>query len=98
MSLPANYTPHNWTSLESYMLSKAILTQAQVGSTKDQQWIKIALSFLKTFTDNFGRGSVISQDGETPHVSSVLDSLKSVADDLDAGKSNGVSQILLVYI
>ena len=80
------------------MLSKAILTQAQVESTKDQQWIKIALSFLKTFTNNFGRGSVISQDGEAPHVSSVLNSLKSVADSLDTGKLSGLSQTTRLYL
>jgi trafficking protein particle complex subunit 10 len=94
MSLPAHYAPHKWTLLESYMLSQAILTHAQAGNVKDRQWIKIALSFLKTFTVNFGRSSVVSQSDEASHVSNVLDPLKAVADNLDEGKSNGFSCII----
>ncbi|KJA20255.1 hypothetical protein HYPSUDRAFT_142413 [Hypholoma sublateritium FD-334 SS-4] len=51
-SLPAHYAPHMWTSLESFMLSRALDTYNKLDRTQDVEWIHMVLSFLKTHVEH----------------------------------------------
>ncbi|KAI0319372.1 trafficking protein particle complex subunit 10 [Amylostereum chailletii] len=83
-SLPAHYGPHDWISLESYMLSQAIDTHSRIGGTKDKQWLILALSFLKTHIDGTGRDLVMAEDDRSAYVHNIVDSLKTAAEELDS--------------
>lgn len=83
-SLPAHYSPHRWTSLESYVLSQAIDIYALSGIDKDKQWVSIALNCLKSFSG--GRGSegksLASHADSTTYITNLVGSLKVVVDTL----------------
>src|ERR1700677_3790247 len=53
-SLPAHYSPHRWTSLESYVLSQAIDIYVLSGIDKDKQWVSIALNCLRSYSGGGG--------------------------------------------
>lgn len=86
-SLPAHYAPHKWTSLESYMLSQAIDTHSTLGSSKDQQWINNALSFLRTYVDDRGRELLMQEDDKVAYVTRIVEWLGSAVADLETGMS-----------
>ena len=83
-SLPAHYSPHRWTSLESYVLSKAIDIYALSGIDKDKQWIAIALSCLKSYSGGGGSEgeSLIPHADSTTYITNLVSSLKAVVDKL----------------
>ncbi|KAF8894667.1 trafficking protein particle complex subunit 10 [Infundibulicybe gibba] len=83
-SLPAHYAPHMWTSLESFMLSRALDTHSSMQKPKDIEWIHILLSFLKAFTENGDMELLIHEDDRVEYVSKMVDSLKDSAAELDA--------------
>ncbi|THH18490.1 hypothetical protein EW146_g2511 [Bondarzewia mesenterica] len=82
-SLPAHYSPHNWTSLEAYMLLQAIETHKMLGSARDQQWINILLSFLRSYVDDFGKDLLMLEDDKTAYVSWLIEGVKEAVGTLD---------------
>ncbi|KAG6918038.1 hypothetical protein DXG01_016893 [Tephrocybe rancida] len=84
MSLPAHYAPHMWTSLEAFMLSKALDTHANFQQEKDTEWIHIVLSFLKSYIDNMGLELLMHEDDKLEYVSKLVESLHQAATKLDA--------------
>lgn len=83
-SLPAHYSPHRWTSLESYVLSQAVDIYALSGIDKDKQWITIALSYLKSYSGGGGSEgeSLIPHADSTTYITNLVGSLKAVVDKL----------------
>ena len=83
-SLPAHYSPHRWTSLESYVLSQAIDIYALSGIDKDKQWVLIALNCLKSYSGGGGSEgeSLIPHVDSTTFITSLVGSLKAVVDKL----------------
>ncbi|KAG6836752.1 hypothetical protein H0H93_003831 [Arthromyces matolae] len=83
-SLPAHYAPHLWSSLEGYMLSRALDTHADYHQEKDTEWIHILLSFLKSYIDNLGLEVLIHQENQIEYISNLVESLQQAASNLDA--------------
>ncbi|KAH9079351.1 trafficking protein particle complex subunit 10 [Lactarius deliciosus] len=83
-SLPAHYSPHRWTSLESYVLSQAVDIYALSGIDKDKQWVTIALSYLKSYSGGGGSEgeSLIPHADSTTYITNLVGSLKAVVDKL----------------
>ena len=89
-SLPAHYSPHRWTSLESYVLSKAIDIYSLSGIDKDKQWITIALSCLKSYSGGGGSEgeSLIPHADSATYITNLVGSLKTVVDKLSERSSS----------
>jgi hypothetical protein len=83
-SLPAHYSPHRWTSLESYVLSQAIDIYALSGIDKDKQWVSIALNCLKSYSGGGGSEgeSLVLHADSTTYITNLVSSLKVVVDTL----------------
>ncbi|KII88634.1 hypothetical protein PLICRDRAFT_110377 [Plicaturopsis crispa FD-325 SS-3] len=83
-SLPAHYAPHTWTSLESFMLSRAIDTHEVLEKSKDRDWIHIMLSFLKTYVEDLGNEMLIPEDDKKTYVSRLVGAMHTAASELDS--------------
>ncbi|KAF5386686.1 hypothetical protein D9615_001912 [Tricholomella constricta] len=83
-SLPAHYAPHMWTSLESFMLSRALDTHDVYEQEKDTEWIHILLSFLKSYVDNQGSELLIYGEDKIEYVTRLVENLCQAASKLDA--------------
>jgi hypothetical protein len=81
-SLPAHYAPHQWTSLESYMLSQAIDVYSLVSTARDKQWVNIVLAYLKLYSGGSNHELLTHQTDSTAYITNVVDSLKTVVDTL----------------
>ena len=81
-SLPAHYAPHNWTSLESYMLSQAINVYALAGTNRDKQWIHIALKYLKLWSNGSIDELLTRQNDNATYITNLVGSLKVSVDKL----------------
>jgi hypothetical protein len=84
-SLPAHYAPHMWTSLESFMLSRALDTHAELQRPKDGEWIHILLSFLRSIVEKSGKEMLIHEQDKKEYVSRLVDELHIAAFKLDTG-------------
>ncbi|KAK2460622.1 hypothetical protein APHAL10511_007092 [Amanita phalloides] len=82
-SLPAHYAPHMWSSLESFTLLQALLIHAGLQKTKDTEWIHILLDFLKTAVECSEIDSLFSESNRIEHISSLLQSLRTVSSTLE---------------
>ncbi|KAF7304837.1 hypothetical protein MKEN_01197800 [Mycena kentingensis (nom. inval.)] len=82
-SLPAHYSPHQWTSLESLMLSLALDTHATLNKSNDREWIHILLSFLRAYVDIGGTDLLMHQDDTVEYISKLIESMKQSATKLD---------------
>ncbi|EIM89936.1 uncharacterized protein STEHIDRAFT_92528 [Stereum hirsutum FP-91666 SS1] len=82
-SLPAHYLPHQWTSLESYMLVQAIDTHRLLGTAKDRQWVDLALSFLGSYVDELGEDLLMQETDKTAYVGGLVKSLGEAVGLLD---------------
>ncbi|KAF7322882.1 hypothetical protein HMN09_00067600 [Mycena chlorophos] len=83
-SLPAHYTPHQWTSLESLMLSLALDTHAQLSKSNDREWIHILLSFLKTRVETAGMDMLMHEEDSIEYISKLVQAMKTSATQLTA--------------
>ncbi|KAI9510228.1 trafficking protein particle complex subunit 10 [Russula earlei] len=81
-SLPAHYAQHEWTWLESYMQLQAINVYALARTDREKQWVHIVLRYLKQFSSDSDAVSSISQEDNVKHITSLVDSLKAVVDEL----------------
>ncbi|KAF9227601.1 hypothetical protein BS17DRAFT_746219 [Gyrodon lividus] len=82
-SLPAHYAPHMWTSLESFMLSRAIDTHANLGRPRDREWIHILLAFLKTYVNEISTELIMSEEDKA-YVSRLVVALREAVGKLDS--------------
>ncbi|KAG5647176.1 hypothetical protein DXG03_001133 [Asterophora parasitica] len=85
-SLPAHYAPHMWTSLESFMLSRALDTHEVFEKDKDTEWIHILLSFLKSYVDSQGSELFLHSEDKVEYVTRLVESLRLAASRLDTGE------------
>ncbi|KAG6861666.1 hypothetical protein C0995_013672 [Termitomyces sp. Mi166 len=83
-SLPAHYAPHMWSSLEAFMLSKALDTHADYQQEKDTEWIHILLSFLKSYIDNLGAELLMHEEDRVEYITRLVDGLHQAAAKLES--------------
>ncbi|KIJ16879.1 hypothetical protein PAXINDRAFT_162498 [Paxillus involutus ATCC 200175] len=81
-SLPAHYAPHMWTSLESFMLSRAIDTHADLGRPHDREWIHLLLAFLKTYVNEMNIELIISEEDIKAYVTRLVVALREAVGTL----------------
>lgn len=86
-SLPAHYAPHMWTSLECFMLSRALDTHVELHKPKDREWIHILLSFLKAYVDDFGKELLVYEEDKKAYVSRLIGEMRSAVCGLEAGNN-----------
>ncbi|PPQ67646.1 hypothetical protein CVT25_012674 [Psilocybe cyanescens] len=82
-SLPAHYAPHMWTSLESFMLSKALDTHVNLDMPKNVEWIHIVLSFLKTYVEHIDSEMLMHEVDKVDYVSRLVESLRGSVEKLE---------------
>ncbi|KAG5354260.1 hypothetical protein C0989_003777 [Termitomyces sp. Mn162] len=85
MSLPAHYAPHMWSSLEAFMLSRALDTHTDYQQEKDTEWIHILLSFLKSYVDNLGAELLMHEKDQVEYITRLVENLHQAAAKLDSG-------------
>ena len=86
-SLPAHYAPHMWTSLESFMLSRALDTYTKLEEMpQDTEWIHIVLSFLKTYAEHHDSEMLIHNVDKADYVSKLVNSLRLAVENLETGE------------
>ncbi|KAF8911173.1 trafficking protein particle complex subunit 10 [Gymnopilus junonius] len=83
-SLPAHYAPHLWTSLESFMLSRALDTHANLDTPKNVEWIHIVLSFLKTYVEHPDTEMLIHEADKVDYVTRLVGSLRTSVENLES--------------
>ncbi|KAI0831480.1 trafficking protein particle complex subunit 10 [Trametes gibbosa] len=83
-SLPAHYSPHGWTSLEAFMLNRALDIHASAEKVKDREWIHILLHFLRAYVDDTGMDLLLTHDDSQAYVAQLVSALKDAAHALDA--------------
>jgi len=84
-SLPAHYAPHMWTSLESFMLSRALDTHADLSKVKDTEWIHVLLSYLATYIDNQGMEILMHEVDKVAYLTELMNGLKTAVSELETG-------------
>ena len=95
-SLPAHYAPHMWTSLEAFMLSRAMDTHAALQKRKDTEWIHILISFLKAYVEELGQELLMHEEDKTLYVSQLVHELHATACQLDTGNAHSTFCILFL--
>ncbi|KAI9065113.1 hypothetical protein FKP32DRAFT_1674998 [Trametes sanguinea] len=83
-SLPAHYSPHGWTSLEAFMLNRALDIHAAAEKPKDREWIHILLHFLRAYVDDMGKDLLLSKEDSEAYVAQLVQALKDAAHELDS--------------
>ncbi|OJA10941.1 hypothetical protein AZE42_04658 [Rhizopogon vesiculosus] len=96
-SLPAHYAPHMWTSLESFMLSRAINTHAELERPQDREWIHTLLSFLRTYANDTSK-ELISEEGDEKYVTHLINALHTAASSLDSDLIHSDHPIMAVQV
>ena len=84
-SLPAHYSPHGWTSLEAFMLNRALNIHAAAEKPKDREWIHVLLHFLRAYVEDMGRQLLMSEEDSAAYVQGLATQLKAAAQELDTG-------------
>ncbi|CAA7265369.1 unnamed protein product [Cyclocybe aegerita] len=84
ISLPAHYSPHMWTSLESFMLSRALDTHVAFDKPKDAEWIHIVLSFLKAYVEHYDEEMLMHNVDKVDYVSKLIESLRVSVERLES--------------
>jgi trafficking protein particle complex subunit 10 len=74
-----------WTSLQSYMLSRALHAHAGLGKPKDKEWIHILLSFLNTWLDSVGTPLTL-EDETVNNICNLVQGMRSAVEALESGK------------
>ncbi|KAI1794522.1 trafficking protein particle complex subunit 10 [Ganoderma leucocontextum] len=82
-SLPAHYSPHGWTSMEAYMLNRALNIHHAAEKPKDREWIHILLHFLRAYVEDGGRDLLLSEEDNKTYVEGLIAALKEAARNLD---------------
>ncbi|EIW85047.1 hypothetical protein CONPUDRAFT_47585 [Coniophora puteana RWD-64-598 SS2] len=83
-SLPAHYAPHMWTSLESFMLCRAINVHKSLNKPHNREWIYMLLDFFKAYIPDTNRElSPLDQDGLSS-LSTLVNHVVTSAKELDS--------------
>ncbi|KAF4576476.1 hypothetical protein EYR40_000715 [Pleurotus pulmonarius] len=53
-SLPSHYAPHMWSSLEAFMLCRALHAYSKGPIPDSREWVSLVLSFMKLCIDELG--------------------------------------------
>ncbi|PSR94078.1 hypothetical protein PHLCEN_2v4506 [Hermanssonia centrifuga] len=83
-SLPAHYAPHGWTSLEAFMLIRALDLHSSAEKPKDREWMVVLLEFLKAYVQDLGKALLITKEDHAAYVTSLINGLKDVAHSLQS--------------
>ncbi|KAI0665103.1 trafficking protein particle complex subunit 10 [Cubamyces menziesii] len=83
-SLPAHYSPHGWTSLEAFMLNRALDIHASAEKPRDREWIHILLHFLRAYVDDMGRDLLMNKEDSEAYVAHLVQALNDAARELDS--------------
>ncbi|OBZ75937.1 Trafficking protein particle complex subunit 10 [Grifola frondosa] len=83
-SLPAHYAPHGWTSLESFMLTRALHVHSSAEKPRDRDWIHVLLHFLKAYVEDMGKELLIEEEDYESYISGLVSALKDAAHELDS--------------
>ncbi|KAI0724064.1 trafficking protein particle complex subunit 10 [Cerioporus squamosus] len=83
-SLPAHYSPHGWTSLEAFMLNRALNIHEAAEKPKDREWIHVLLHFLRAYVEDMGRQLLMSEEDSAAYVQGLVTQLKQAAEELDS--------------
>ncbi|KAG2157362.1 trafficking protein particle complex subunit 10 [Suillus clintonianus] len=96
-SLPAHYAPHMWTSLESFVLSRAIDIHAELEKPQDREWIHILLAYLRTYTNDISKELASEEEGEKS-VTQLITALHAAAKSLDSDLIHTDHTIMAVQV
>ncbi|KAI0748290.1 trafficking protein particle complex subunit 10 [Daedaleopsis nitida] len=83
-SLPAHYSPHGWTSLEAFMLNRALTIHEAAEKAKDREWVHVLLHFLRAYVEDMGKQLLLSEEDSATYVHKLVTELKAVTQELDA--------------
>ncbi|KXN82613.1 Trafficking protein particle complex subunit 10 [Leucoagaricus sp. SymC.cos] len=83
-SLPAHYAPHTWTALESYMLSQALDTHAEMEQPKDNEWMHNLLLYLRSFIEHQGSELLVHDEDKAEYISGLVSYLTKAANSLES--------------
>ena len=86
-SLPAHYSPHGWTSLEAFMLNRALTIHEAAEKPRDREWIHVLLHFLRAYVEDMGRQLLMSEEDSTAYVQRLVAELRAATQELDSGRS-----------
>ncbi|EKM55480.1 uncharacterized protein PHACADRAFT_143869 [Phanerochaete carnosa HHB-10118-sp] len=82
-SLPAHYSPHGWTSLEAFMLTRALDLHDSVAKPHDKDWLLILLEYLKAYVQDLGKALLITKDDHVAYTSSLVQALREAASSIE---------------
>ena len=74
-----------WTSLETFMLSRAIDTHAELQKPKDREWIHTLLSFLRAYVESLDDKLLMHETDKSVYVSRLVTEMHTAAETLDTG-------------
>ncbi|KAI0709428.1 trafficking protein particle complex subunit 10 [Earliella scabrosa] len=83
-SLPAHYSPHGWTSLEAFMLNRALTIHEAAEKPRDREWIHVLLHFLRAYVEDMGRQLLMSEEDGTAYVQRLVAELRAATQELDS--------------
>jgi hypothetical protein len=75
-----------WTALESFMLSRALDMHADLRRPKDEEWIRMLLSYLKTHIASAGEQWLVHNTSKIEYISTLVGELKDAANRLESGE------------
>ena len=85
-SLPAHYSPHHWTSLEFFVLSRALDTHAALDQQHDREWIHTLLAFLAAYVTTMGKDLLMDQQDSETYLTDLVEALRKASAELEQRK------------
>ncbi|KAI5899814.1 uncharacterized protein SCHCODRAFT_02524907 [Schizophyllum commune H4-8] len=82
-SLPAHYSPHHWTSLEFFVLSRALDTHAALDQQHDREWIHTLLAFLAAYVTTMGKDLLMDQQDSETYLTDLVEALRKASAELE---------------
>lgn len=67
------------------MLAQAIDTHSLLETTRDQQWIELALAFLGSYADDLGQDLLMDEADKEAYVEGVVKSLCDAVGSVESG-------------
>jgi len=67
------------------MLSRALDTYADLNKPKDEEWIRILLSFLQTYVDDAGEQWLMHAEDKLEYISNLVGAMSEAARNLESG-------------
>lgn len=75
-----------WTSLEAFMLCRALHAYSKGPIPDSREWVSLVLSFMKLCIDELGMSLVDFQGDVKSQIDDLLESVQKAASQLDPGK------------